>query len=103
MGDKDYINDFASDDYVTKNIRVMPMGSGVSIENTSEYTSKYMSGMRNVEGGAHDSDTEEQKHNQDAEMQMHDQRMHIKEMRAEAERKALEAAEREAKLKQKMK
>lgn len=72
LGDKDYMNDFASEEYVTKNIRVMPMGGGVSIENTSEYTSKYMSGMRNVDGGAQDSDAEEHKHNQDAELQMHD-------------------------------
>ena len=57
------MNDFASEEYVTKNIRVMPMGGGVSIDNTSEHTSKYyVSGMQgaNAEDNA---DAEENKHN----------------------------------------
>ena len=46
VADKEYMNDFASEDYVTKNIRVMPMTGGISIDNTSEHTSKYYtSGM----------------------------------------------------------
>lgn len=92
------MNDFASEEYVTKNIRVMPMGGGLSIDNTSEHTSKYyMSGMgQNADDNA---DAEDTKHNQEAYMHMMDERHKIKEMKAEADRKAHEAAEREAKLK----
>ena len=61
VGAKEYMNDFVSEEYVTKNIRVMPM-AGHSIDNTSEHTSKYYaSGMG---GGANaDSDVEDTKHN----------------------------------------
>jgi len=71
LGDKEYMNDFVSDEYVTKNIRVMPMGTGVSVDNTSEHTSKYYaSGMDGVVSG--NSDFEDTKHNQEALHQMMD-------------------------------
>jgi len=71
LGDKEYMNDFASEEYVTKNIRVMPMGAGVSVDNTSEHTSKYYtSGMDGV--GTGNSDFEDTKHNQEALHQMMD-------------------------------
>ena len=95
--EKEYMNDFVSEEYVTKNIRVMPMG-GVSIDNQSEHTSRYMMGSH-----AADSDVEDNKHHQEAYMQMMDARQQVKERKAEAERKAQEAAEREAKQKQKSK
>ena len=61
IGAKEYMNDFVSEEYVTKNIRVMPM-AGQSIDNTSEHTSKYYaSGMGAA--GAVDSDIEDTKHN----------------------------------------
>lgn len=91
VGDKEYMNDFVSEDYVTKNIRVMPMG-GVSIDNQSEHTSRYMMGSH-----AADSDVEDSKHHQEAYHQMMDARQQVKERKLEAERKAQEAAEREAK------
>ena len=63
--DKDYMGEFANEEYITKNIRVIPMGGGPSMDKESEHTSKhYTSAM----GGANaaDSDVEDAKHNQDA-------------------------------------
>ena len=91
--DRDYIGAFASDDYITKNIRVVPMGGATIGDNQSEHTSKYYASHM---GGTVDSDAEEAKHNQEIYHQMLDQRSVIKEMKAEADRKAQEAAEREA-------
>ena len=83
VGEKDYMGDFVSEEYVTKNIRVMPMG-GPSMDNQSEHTSKYYaSGIGNV-----DSDVEDAKHNQEVYVQMMDMRQQVKERKAEAERKA---------------
>ena len=63
------MNDFASEDYLTKNIRVMPLGAGISVDNTSEHTSKfYASGI----GGDATSDVEDSKNNQEALHQMMD-------------------------------
>ena len=33
VGDKDYMGDFVSEEYVTKNIRVMPMGGPSGADN----------------------------------------------------------------------
>ena len=71
VGDKEYMNVFVQEEYVTKNIRVMPMGGLGAIDNQSEHTSKYYaSGM----GGTIDSETEDNKHNHEALLQMLDQR-----------------------------
>lgn len=72
VGDQEYMNAFASEDYVTKNIRVMPMGGGVSIDNTSEHTSKYYTSGMGAIGADGSSDVDETKHNQEAYMQMMD-------------------------------
>ena len=85
--DKDYMGDFVSEEYVTKNIRVMPIG-GPSMDNQSEHTSKYYTAASAMGGGTVDSDHEESKHNQEAYHQMMDQRQWIKEKKMEAERKA---------------
>ena len=70
IGAKEYMNDFVSEEYVTKNIRVMPM-AGISVENTSQHTSNfYASGMG--AGATVDSDVEDTKHNQEAYHQMQD-------------------------------
>ena len=102
IGDKDYMGDFVSEEYVTKNIRVMPMG-GLSIDNQSEHTSKYYASGMGAGGGTVDSDAEETKYNRDEYLEMMNRRAVVKEKKLEAERKAQEEAEREAKLKQKLK
>ena len=73
MGDKDYMGDFVSEEYVTKNIRVMPIG-GHSMDNQSEHTSKYYTAASAMGGGGVDSDHDESKQNQEAYIQMMDQR-----------------------------
>lgn len=93
------MGDFVSEEYVTKNIRVM---GGPTHDNQSEHTSKYYASAMGGGGNA-DSDVEESKHNQEANMYMQDMRQYVREKKEEAERKAQEAAEREAKLKQKLK
>ena len=60
VADKDYMGDFVSEEYVTKNIRVM---GGPSHDNQSEHTSKYYASAM---GGDAGSDFEESKHNQEA-------------------------------------
>ena len=53
--DRDYIGDFASEDYLTKNIRVMPMPQPY-IDAQSAHTSQYYaSGMGGAQGAV-DSD-----------------------------------------------
>ena len=91
------MNDFMSEEYVTKNIRVMPM-SGLSMDNTSEHTSKYYaSGM----GGAADSEADDAKHNREQYHYILETRHTVKEKLKEEQRKAAEQAEREAKARQK--
>ena len=68
MADKDYMGDFVSEEYVTKNIRVL---GGPAHDNQSEHTSKYYASAM---GGNADSDVEESKHNQEAYHQMMDMR-----------------------------
>ena len=57
MADKDYMGDFVSAEYVTKNIRVMGAHND---DEKSEHTSKYYASAM---GGNADSDVEESKHN----------------------------------------
>ena len=59
--DKDYIGDFANEDYVVKNIRVRPMDMPSGADNQSEHTSKYYTSGMN--GSAIDGEFEENKHN----------------------------------------
>ena len=54
------MGDFASEEYVTKNIRVMPTG-GSTFDNQSEHTSKYY--PSHMGGTAADSDVEDNKYN----------------------------------------
>ena len=96
VGDKDYMGDFVSEEYVTKNIRVMPM-TGPGGDNQSEHTSKYYaSGMQGTQNA--DSDVEDTKYNRDEYHEMMSKRAIVKEKKMEAERKAAEEAERLAKL-----
>ena len=60
MGDKDYMGDFVSEEYLVKNIRVMPMANS-GTDNASEHTSKYYASA--MGGAAADGDFEEAKHN----------------------------------------
>lgn len=61
------MGDFVSEEYVTKNIRVMPMVGGPStMDNQSEHTSKFITAASNMGGAGVDSDHEESKHNQEA-------------------------------------
>ena len=69
VGDKDYMGDFVSEEYLVKNIRVMPMASNAA-DNASEHTSKYYASA--MGGAGTDGDFEETKHNQDVLMQMNE-------------------------------
>ena len=90
------MGDFVSEEYVTKNIRVMPM-AGPRGDNQSEHTSKYyVSGMQGTQNA--DSDVEDTKYNRDEYLEMMSKRAMVKEKKMEAERKAAEEAERLAKL-----
>ena len=60
VGEKDYMGDFVSEEYLIKNIRVMPMG-GLSADNASEHTSKYYASA--MGGAGNEGDFEEAKHN----------------------------------------
>ena len=94
------MGDFVAQDYVEKNIRVMPIG-GLSVDNQSEHTSKYYTSHM---GGAAtaDSDFEENKYNEDVKHDWQTRRKKIKDAKEEAERKAAEDAERLAKLRKNM-
>ena len=56
--DQDYMGDFVSEEYVTKNIRVM---GGSTNENQSEHTSKYYASAMGA--NANEDDEQESKHN----------------------------------------
>ena len=87
------MNDFANDDYVTKNIRVMPM-SGGTLENQSEHTSKHhhASPLR-----GDDSDVEDSKIKSEIALELLDARQIVKERKVEEERKQKEIADKLAK------
>ena len=75
VGDKDYMGDFVSEDYVTKNIRVMPQKGGgafVSDEDKSQHTSKHYTAASAMGAGGNDSETEDAKHNQESYAQIVD-------------------------------
>ena len=84
FAEKDYMGDFATEEYVIKNVRVI--GGPPSIDNVSEHTSKYYSSAMGGEGMM--DDVEEAKHNQEAQHQIQDQRTQIKEKKREEERRA---------------
>lgn len=96
LGDKDYIGDFVAQDYVEKNIRVIPMG-GIGIDSQSEHTSKYY--PSHMGGATADSEADEFKFNEEFKHDWAMKRKKIKDAKMEAERKAAEEAERLAKLK----
>ena len=88
----DFMHDFAKEDYVTKNIRVMPMAGG-TLDNQSEHTSKHHHGSPNRE----ESDVEDAKVNYEIYHELMDARSIVKEKKLEEERKAKELAEKLAK------
>ena len=94
MNRLDFMNDFVNDEYVTKNIRVMPM-SGSTIENQSEHTSKHHHMGSPMRG--EDSDVEDTKINYEIYHELMDARHIVKEKKIEEERKAKELAEKLAK------
>ena len=94
IDEKDYMNNFATEEFVTKNIRVMPVNHGQAGDQQSEYTqSKHL--MHSSVGESETEDTS--KMNLEAYHDILDQRAVVKDKKAEAVRKAQEAAEREAK------
>ena len=70
------MGDFVSEEYVAKNIRVMPMG-GMPIDNQSEHTSKYY--PSHMGGTAADSDVEDNKYNRDEKLEIMNKRQKVKE------------------------
>ena len=91
---QDFMNDFANDDYVTKNIRVMPL-SGGTLENQSEHTSKQHAHGSPLRG--EDSDVEDAKIKNEMNLELMDARQIVKEKKVVEERKAKEIAEKLAK------
>lgn len=93
----DFMNDFANEDYVTKNIRVMPMGGSSTYEGQSEHTSKHHNAMGSAMRGGEDSEYEEVKMNSEITMELRDTRKLVKERQEEETRKQRELAEKLAK------
>jgi len=93
------MGDFVAQDYVEKNIRVMPKG-GPPADNQSEHTSKYY--PSHMGGATADSDVEESKYNEEFKHDWITKRQKIKAAKLDAERKAAEEKERLAKLKKNM-
>lgn len=95
----DFMNDFANDEYVSKNIRVMPMGGGSSTyeERQSEHTSRHPATMGSAMRGGEESEFEEAKMNGEITMEIRDTRKVVKERYDEEMRRAKELAEKLAK------
>ena len=92
---QDFMTDFANEDYVTKNIRVMPM-SGGALENQSEHNSKQQHGSHSPIRGE-ESEYEDTKLNYEIYHELMDARSIVKERKMEEERRAKELAEKLAK------
>lgn len=76
---KDYMNDFATEEFVTKNIRVMPMaGASTHGDGQSAHDSRHMA-------GGDVSDQEENKYNIDAYHEITDIRDNVKAAKARAD------------------
>lgn len=91
----DFANDFADEEYLTKNIRVMPMAGSMYEDRQSEHTSKHHpmgSAMR-----GEDSEFEEAKMNTEINMEIKDTRKVVKERFEEEMRRAKELQEKLAK------
>ena len=96
----DFMNDFANDEYISKNVRVMPMGGGSSTygeERQSEHTSRLPGMGGSAMRGGEDSEYEEAKMNNEITMELRDTRKIVKERFDEEMRKAKELAEKLAK------
>ena len=89
------MNDFADGDYLTKNIRVMPM-AGSMYDQQSEQTSKHHPMVGSI-GRGEESEYEESKMNNEIKMEIKDTRKAVKERFEEEQRKARELAEKLAK------
>ena len=85
VANADFMGDFASEEYVTKNIRVMPTG-GSTFDNQSEHTSRFAPAAGMGASGI-DSDVEDAKHNNDAQNRLVEQRAIVKAQKAEADRR----------------
>lgn len=85
MTAKDFMNDFATEDFITKNIRVRPI-SGKDIEEKSE-----KGGFASLG----DLGDEDEKFNKMQDLEMDDQRKKIKVIKEEIERKKQAEVEKE--------
>lgn len=87
------MNDFATEEFVTKNIRVMPMaGASTHGDGQSAHESRHM-------GGGDVSDQEENKYNIDAYHEITDIRDNVKQAKTRSDdiRRALEEKEKKKK------
>ena len=87
---KDFMNDFATDEFITKNIRVRPYSGATAGKQDDERQSEHYS--RNnfgggMPGGGVDQTDEEEKFNKMVNLEMDDQRKKIKVRKEEAEKK----------------
>ena len=88
------MHNFANEEYVTKNIRVMPMQGG-QMENISEHASKHHHMSSTMRG--EESEVEDAKMNIEIMHELLKQRHIVKEKKVEEEKRAKEIAEKLAK------
>ena len=95
------MNDFATEEFLTKNIRVRPV-SGMTHKDGDDRQSERVS-RNNLLGGIGDQTDDEEKFNKMINLEMEDQRKKIKVQRDEIERKKQIEAEKLAKAQAKKK
>ncbi len=96
---KDFMTNFATDEFLLKNIRVRPVsGSGKeNDERQSEHVSRNANASGAGGGGFNEITDDEDKYNKMMHLEMEDQRKKIKTQKEEVERKRLVEAEKAAK------
>ena len=88
---KDFMNDFATEEFITKNIRVRPP-SGFTTKDFEDRQSEHISKNNMILGGENDND--EEKFNKMVNLDMEDQRKKIKVQKDEFERRKIIDLER---------
>ena len=99
---KDFMNDFATEEFLTKNIRVRPQ-SGITGKDVDEKQSEHISRNNLIVNALADPTDDEEKFNRMVNLEMDEQRKKLKQHREELERKKIMEAEKLAKAKEKKK
>ena len=93
---KDFMNDFATEEFITKNIRVRPI-SGVTGKDIDDKQSERVSRNNLMGGIMGDPTDDEEKFNKMVNLEMEDQRKKIKTQQMEVERKKQAEVDKRAK------